>query len=625
MPRRFAVLILTLTACAALAARAAEQQRKYPDSGGRAVWDRVRFKPAPGFERDMIGGKFSGSNVSATAGYEVLAEIKTAPKAGEWTEMSFDGKRPHRWLRYEAPPGSYGHIGKLEFYAGKRRLGGPGFGTIGRRTNGHDWPRVFDPRPNAWFDSDQPDGQYVGIDTWDAATAVRPVFDPPPADEARPAATTGNQELRSLTLPARQGVPPLAVTLKTSTSGATIRYTLDGTTPGPDDGMLYEKPIEVQGTTTITAVSLKPGFAPSSPTVGTYLALPPKKPELTTFHIGNSITQTTAHFATYARTAGYRHDYQKFVRPGIQISALWEKHVATNDPDWHQTFDPLKRIDHFTLQPRQMDVAMDAKYSLLFLDLIRKKSPDVQPWLYSEWTTIYRTHPTDKGTVPSPCSQMRQLVEPLTWEESAGAWLLYVEELQRAILEKKQPGKPVRIIPSTLAAGWIKNLLDHGRIPGLGPQDFNKIMFFDCVHPGHDGAYLIDLTWFSAFYGQSPEGKFLPINTSFTNEQAAAIERLAWDVVRNYPDCGLYEEGSVPSGAAQFSPAAQKISAVTPVTLSSSTPGAWFRYTLDGTTPTRTRGYVYCGVISVRPGMTLKAVAYKTGMADSPVATAEYQ
>jgi hypothetical protein len=580
-PRRFAALILVLNVCAALAARAAEPDRKYPNSGGRLVWDRVRFKPAPGFERDLVGGKFSGSNVSATTGYEVLAEIKTAPPAGQWTDMSFDGQRPHRWIRYEAPPGSYGHIGKLEFYAGSRRLGGPGFGTIGRRTPGHDWPRVFDPNPNGWFDSDQPDGQYVGIDTWDAATAVRPTFDPQPGDLAG----------------------PLTVKLKTPTPGATIRYTLDGTTPGPDTGLPYEKPIDVQATTTITA----------------------KQPELTTFHIGNSITQTTAQFATFARTAGYRHDYQKFLRPGILTSALWEKHVQTGDPDWHQALDPIARIDHFTLQPRQMDVVQEAKYDLLFLDLIRKKSPDVQPWLYSEWTTIYRTHPTDKGLVPSPCSQMRQLVEALTWEESAAAWLLYVEEVQRLVLEKHQPGKPPRILPSTLAAGWIKNLLDHGRIPGLGPADFNQLMFFDCVHPGRDGAYLIDLTWFAAFYGQSPEGKVLPIGTSFTAEQAAAMQRLAWDVVKNYPDCGLYEAGSVPCGAPQFSPEPRKISAVTPVTLSSSTPGAWFRYTLDGTPPTRTRGYVYCGVISVRPGMTLKAVAYQSGMADSPIATAAFR
>ena len=56
------------------------------------------------------------------------------------------------------------------------------------------------------------------------------------------------------------------------------------------------------------------------------------------------------------------------------------------------------------------------------------------------------------------------------------------------------------------------------------------------------------------------------------------------------------------------------------MTLTSETPGAWFRYTLDGTPPTRTRGYVYCGVINVPAGTTLKAIAYKSGMADSAVA-----
>ena len=60
------------------------------------------------------------------------------------------------------------------------------------------------------------------------------------------------------------------------------------------------------------------------------------------------------------------------------------------------------------------------------------------------------------------------------------------------------------------------------------------------------------------------------------------------------------------------------------MTITSATPGAWFRYTLDGTQPARTRGYIYCGVVSVRPGMTLKAVAYRSGMADSPVAATPY-
>ena len=56
------------------------------------------------------------------------------------------------------------------------------------------------------------------------------------------------------------------------------------------------------------------------------------------------------------------------------------------------------------------------------------------------------------------------------------------------------------------------------------------------------------------------------------------------------------------------------------IPLKSATPGAWFRYTLDGTTPTRTRGCMYCGAISVQPDIAVKAIAYKSGMADGEVA-----
>ena len=88
-------------------------------------------------------------------------------------------------------------------------------------------------------------------------------------------------------------------------------------------------------------------------------------------------------------------------------------------------------------------------------------------------------------------------------------------------------------------------------------------------------------------------------------------------MIKNYPDCGLYEEGTQPCGKPVFA------SDGATITLKSATPGAWFRYTLDGTTPTRTRGYIYCGVISVQSGIQVKAVAYKSGMADSEVGDAQ--
>ncbi len=583
-------------------AEADEPPKVYPNAGGRLVWDRVRFRPATGFERDMIGGKFSGSNVSYTEGFEVLAEITTAPPAGEWSEMSFDGKRPHRWIRYEAPPGSFGHISKLEFYAGQRRLGGPGFGSIGAKSGGRDWPRVFDGKDTQFkffMDSDTPDGCYVGIDTWDAATAVKPSLTPPPGVQ------TG----------------PVQVTLKCPTPEAVIRYTLDGTTPTLDTGEVYKNPIAADKLTTITAVSFKEGFAPSNPTTGTYLVGPSAQPALSTFHIGNSLTGTVGRFAMYAQSAGRNHTFTSYLQPGIWTHKLWEVDVQTTKERWEQTLASVARADHFTVQPRDPDIEHEAKFDILFFDLIRQKFPEMQPWFYAEWTNRPRNRAWDQGTVPSP--QMKTF-PALTWEESASAMLVYLEDLQAKVVESYTTGKRPRVLPSVLAAGWIKSLLDQGKIPGLGPKDFDPIMFFDGVHPGPNGAYLIDLTWYAAFYGESPEGKVLPVGTSLTAAQAAAMQALAWDVVKNYPDCKLYEEGTAPVGPPQFSVAPGKIDAITRVNLSSSTPGAWFRYTLDGTTPTRTRGYVYCGIVSVQPGTTLKAIAYKSGMADSPVAEANY-
>jgi len=276
-------------------------------------------------------------------------------------------------------------------------------------------------------------------------------------------------------------------------------------------------------------------------------------------------------------------------------------------------------VDLLTLQPRDFDLEKELAAEIEFIRLFRTKSPDLQPWLYCEWVEQKRDRPSDHGAVPS--FQMAKTFPALTWEESMGAMLLYVEELQHRLEAQFHEGRRPRIIPAALAMGWMKNMIDHGKLPGVQPGAFYPLLFNDQVHPADspihgtaNGAYLVDMTWFSAFYREAPEGKVLPIETSFTPEQARIVERLTWDVVKNYPDCGLYEEGTQPCGQPEIASNGKII------TLKSATTGAWFRYTLDGTVPTRTRGYVYCGTISVQPGIQVKAVAYKSGMADSEVA-----
>src|SRR5258708_1198233 len=82
------------------------------------------FLPAPARTANMVGGKISGSNGSATEGFHVLAEIKEEPREQEWTDLVFSNSKLYRWLRYDAPPGSHGCVAELEFYSGTKKLDG---------------------------------------------------------------------------------------------------------------------------------------------------------------------------------------------------------------------------------------------------------------------------------------------------------------------------------------------------------------------------------------------------------------------------------------------------------------------------------------------------------------------
>lgn len=566
---------------------------------GAPVCNHVRFFPAPSREENMVGGKISGSNVSETEGFHELAVIKEKPPEQEWTDLFFPNNKLYRWLRYDAPPGSHGCIAELEFYTGARKLDGYRYGTIGD-LKGRGWRFAFDGDPKTWVEMEQPDGQYAGLDLFAQATARIPRFLPPPGGVDK----------------------PLAVELNELTAYATVRYTLDGSMPTATTGEVYTKKIKLDKTTTVIAAAFVEGWAASPPLIGTYLIGDDVPPGLSSLHIGNTLTDVTAQFPIFARTAGREHTYRTYTIPGAWTNLLWSEHTAGRKREWNVDWDILRRIDHLTLQPRDFNIAEEAQSDRQFIDLVRTKTPEVQPWLFAEWVEKERPRPSDRGEVPS--SQMTKVFPALTWEESMGAMLLYVEDVRRAIAETDKGGKPVRVLPTNLAMGWIHNRIERGEFPGAKPTDFYPLLFRDSVHPSAIGAYLVDLTWYAAFYRESPEGKMLPVGTNLTPEQTKALQRLAWDVIQNYPDCGIYEEGKSPTGPPEFSPAARAIKEVTPITLSSSTPGAWFRYTLDGTTPTRTTGYVYCGVISVRPGMTVKAAAFKNGMADSASADATY-
>ena len=87
---------------------------------------------------------------------------------------------------------------------------------------------------------------------------------------------------------------------------------------------------------------------------------------------------------------------------------------------------------------------------------------------------------------------------------------------------------------------------------------------------------------------------------------------------------GVLSGGSSIVSAPAFNPAGGTYTGPQNVAITSATSGASLRYTTDGSTPSETAGTVYSGPVSIGSTTTLKAIAYKAGMADSSVTSATY-
>jgi Chitobiase/beta-hexosaminidase C-terminal domain/Fn3 associated/Fibronectin type III domain len=85
-----------------------------------------------------------------------------------------------------------------------------------------------------------------------------------------------------------------AVTITSATSGATIRYTTDGSAPTATTGNLYSGPLTVSSTTTLTAIAYESGFIDSSVASSAYtIGTPQVAAPVFRSAAGNTVTITS--------------------------------------------------------------------------------------------------------------------------------------------------------------------------------------------------------------------------------------------------------------------------------------------------------------------------------------------
>jgi len=318
-----------------------------------------------------------------------------------------------------------------------------------------------------------------------------------------------------------------SVTISTTTSGASIRYTLDGSTPTSTVGTPYSTPVSISSTTTLKAIAYKSGLTSSAVNSATYTI---------------STSQPIAIFNTGLTSSG-------------------------------------------TLAA---DASVDAHYTL-----------------FSSADPSY----------PGP----NALVTNSSWPVASGVW----------------------VYPNGPSSKWISPRADQAT-PNYNTQgDYTYRTTFDLT--GLDPSTASLSGWGAADNSAVVKlngvqlatigGFGSPTNFSLNSSFVSGVNTLDF-IVNNAGSSGSptglrVEVSGTANSVGQvatptFNPAAGTYTSSQSVTISTTTSGASIRYTLDGSTPTATVGAVYSTPVSISSTTTLKAIAYKSGMSNSAVASATY-
>ena len=293
-----------------------------------------------------------------------------------------------------------------------------------------------------------------------------------------------------------------SVTISTTTSGATIRYTVDGSTPTSTTGTVYSSAVSISATTTLKAIAYKSGLTDSTVATATYA-------------IG-STTVIEAESLTVAASSGQ----------------VWRTSADTNGSGGVIAF---------------FDATAAANYVTLNLSIPAATTYNIK--------IRYKSGPT-RG--------MFQLAA------------------------------------SPTVGGTYTNI-------GSAQDEYNASQLYNQLADCGSATF-------------ATAGSYVFRFTVTGKNAASSGYGLAIDSIELTGSGGGGGTVATPT----FSPAGGTYSTAQSVTISTTTSGATIRYTTDGSTPTSTTGTVYSSAVSIAVTTTLKAIAYKSGMTDSGVATATY-
>ncbi len=381
------------------------------------------------------------------------------------------------------------------------------------------------------------------------------------------------------------------VVIATPSSGASIRFTTDGSTPSETAGTVYTGPVSIGANTIVRAMAYGPGFDPSSVASATYnirASAPTFSPAGGTFAAPVTVTLASS---TSGATLRYTTD-------GSLPS-------SNNGPIY---------AGPFVVSATSTVRAMALKAGM------------------TDSTITSSTYTIDDGSVTvTPADGFRNTPLPAAQNGSFVATFDASPSIS--------PSNALIGLSQGAQAAYT-GIAAAVRFSNTGVIDARNGSVFAAASsiPFAAGAkYRFRLVvnvatrTYSAFV-TPPSGAEIAIGTNYAfRTEQAAVTSLDTSVANvNASPGGALTVGPVtvsalPKVAAPtFSPGGGTYSSVQSVTLTCATPGAGIRYTTNGTTPTATSGTVYSSPVSIGATTTLKAIAFKADMVDSNVSTASY-
>ena len=460
------------------------------------------------------------------------------------------------------------------------------------------------------------------------------------------------------------------ITLATSTAGASIYYTTDGTTPSSSNGTLYDDPFSIDETTTIKAIAVKAGASDSEVAEATYTAGTPvstfdidfEKNNLTAYinwnfvNIASTTSTITAYAGTYyGKTSGTASasitTKEKYANPGLltfytskesgnTTASSWIVQVSEDGEDWTTaiaTFDATTG-DKGTWTAREADlsghtnvyvrIAYSGSTAVRAIDNISLAtaseiakpaisgdesfltSTEVEITCSTGGVTIYYTN---DGTDPKTSDTKQTYSDPFSINETTT--IRAIANLGAAWSAEATSKTFTKITPITVAAAIaaIPNKDDvvndqyvSGIVCTAGASVSSGKMTYYISDDGSETNRL-----------QIYKGKNVG-NTNFNAATDLAIgdRVVVFGQLKNYNNTPEMNDGNYlvskadPAVAAPvFTPNGGGFMGETDVTITCATAGSAIYYTLDGTTPSKS-STPYTAAIHLDATTTITAVAY---------------